>query len=75
MPRVGTFAGIALFIYAGDHNPPHVHAYYGEFSAQIVIETANVLDGYLPSNKLKAARAWVRENQVMLMQVWNDLNP
>jgi hypothetical protein len=30
MPRIGETLGILFYVYAEDHNPPHVHAIYGD---------------------------------------------
>ncbi len=54
----GSFEGIRVYIYARDHNPPHFHAYYGEFEAVISIQTLEVLAGNLPSKQLKRVEKW-----------------
>lgn len=37
MPVISSFYGILIKMYFGDHLPPHFHAEYAEFSAQISI--------------------------------------
>ena len=73
MPRVGAFQGITIYIYAKDHNPPHVHALYNGMEAQIAIATGAVLEGSLPGNRLRLAQDWVRENSEMLQAKWDEL--
>jgi hypothetical protein len=47
MPRISAFYGIVIATYFDDHPPPHFHARFGEFEAQIAISTAEVLHGSL----------------------------
>ena len=34
-----------------EHNPPHFHAFYGEFTAAFSIETGQMIQGDFPSKK------------------------
>jgi Domain of unknown function (DUF4160) len=43
-------------MYYRDHHPPHFHAIYGEYEAQIVIETLESLGGALPPRALRLVR-------------------
>ncbi len=36
----------------GEHNPPHFHALYAEYEAQIDIQTLQVIEGKLPRRAL-----------------------
>ena len=38
MPEISRFFGIIIAMYYRDHAPPHFHAVYGSFEAQICIE-------------------------------------
>ena len=38
MPKLSEFFGIAIYMYWGDHGPPHFHARYGGEKASIAIE-------------------------------------
>ena len=44
------FYGIIIRMYfqQAEHNPPHIHALYGEEMAAITIQTGEILEGYLP---------------------------
>jgi hypothetical protein len=42
MSEISRFFGISIKMFFGDHSPPHFHAEYGEFKAQINIKS-NVL--------------------------------
>lgn len=75
MPRVGEVLGILFYVYADDHNPPHVHAKYGEKEMLVEIETGDVLAGSLPGSKQREALAWVESNRALVSQAWDRLNP
>ena len=49
MPRISQFYGIAVYMYYRDHAPPHFHAIYGEYDAEVEIDTGlkkRVLRGF-----------------------------
>ena len=50
MPVLSRFYGIIIRMYfqQAEHNPPHIHALYGEDMAAIDIQTGEVLEGHLP---------------------------
>ena len=47
MPEISRFFGIIIRMYYRDHMPPHFHAHYGEYQAEITIETLEMLKGKL----------------------------
>lgn len=51
MPMISQFYGIkiSIFFIQKEHNPLHLHAQYGEFDAEIDIETGNQIRENLPS--------------------------
>jgi hypothetical protein len=58
MPRISAFYGIVVTMYSSDHAPPHFHARYAEYEAQIVIDTGEPLAGQLPIRALRLIREW-----------------
>jgi hypothetical protein len=52
MPEISRFLGIIITMYLNEHNPPHFHARYGEYKAEIAIETLSVIAGRLPPRVL-----------------------
>ena len=56
MPRISEFYGIVIYMYYSDHAPPHFHAIYGQFEAEILIRSAAVLKGHLPRRALSLVR-------------------
>jgi hypothetical protein len=59
MPELSRFFGIVIYMYFKDHLPPHFHAVYQEFEAQISIETGNIIVGDLPRKQTRLVQAWV----------------
>jgi hypothetical protein len=60
VPRISTFYGIVIAMYYRDHAPPHFHAIYGEHEATIVIESLDLLSGYLPTRALRLVLEWAK---------------
>ena len=72
MPTLADFYGISIRMYlrGKDHNPPHIHAKYGEYTASISIVTGEIIDGEIPLRALQLVREWLNENRDKLMKVW-----
>lgn len=60
MPVLSRFYGIIIRMYfqQAEHNPPHIHALYGEDMAAIDIQTGEVLEGHLPPKALSMVWEW-----------------
>ncbi len=68
-----------------DHNPPHFHAEFQEFKAIIEIDTAELLEGYLPPKQLKLVQAWaiIHEDELLInfeklqgeLKSWSKIEP
>lgn len=56
-----------------EHNPPHFHAYYGEYMAEIGIRDLNVLSGRLPSRVLGLVIEWASIHQDELIKNWDRI--
>ena len=48
MPEISRFLGVSIRMFRDDHPPPHFHAVYNEFAAQISIARPAILEGRLP---------------------------
>ena len=70
MPTISVFFGIVIRMYYDDHAPPHFHAHYGEHSAQIVIDTLQILEGSLPKRVLALVVEWAIEHREELRRDW-----
>jgi hypothetical protein len=74
MPVISRFYGILIKMYFGDHVPPHFHAEYNEFSAQISIVDFAIVEGWLPPKALGLVAEWASLHQDELMENWNSLS-
>ena len=70
MPRLAAFYGIVVWMYRPDHPPPHFHAEYGEFVAQIELGTWRVISGSLPPRALRLVREWAALHADELATNW-----
>ena len=63
-------------IYFEDHDPPHVHVFYGDDEIKLAIATGDVLgDGSLAGAKLGQAREWLANNRALALAEWRRCNP
>jgi hypothetical protein len=56
MPTISRFYGIVIRMFFNEHAPPHFHAEYGDFTAEIAIDTLQILVGELPRRAGTGAR-------------------
>lgn len=70
MPTISRFYGIIIRMFFDEHAPPHFHAEYAEFHAQIVIETLQVRVGGLPRRALALVLEWAASHQAELLENW-----
>lgn len=72
MPVLSRFYGIIIRMYfqQAEHNPPHIHALYGEDMAAVDIQTGEVLEGHLPPKELAMVREWAAIHKNDLLHMW-----
>ena len=70
MPEICRFYGIIIAMYYNEHNPPHFHAKYGEFGAEIDIRTLQVFKGELPKRAKTLVLEWADEHRAELEHDW-----
>lgn len=72
MPVLSRFYGIVIRMYflQKEHNPPHIHAIYGDDMAAITIADGMVLEGALPSKALELVKEWITLNKDELFSIW-----
>lgn len=72
MPEITRFYGIVIKIFfRGEHNPPHIHAIYGEHNGLFDIQSMQMLEGDLPAKAQKLVAEWGRQYTADLMDMWN----
>lgn len=70
MPEIARFYGIIIKMFFEDHNPPHFHAFYGEYEVLIDITTFAVFAGHLPPRALGLVIEWATQHQKELLNNW-----
>ncbi len=72
MPVLSRFYGIIIRMYfqQAEHNPPHIHALYGEDMAEIDIQTGEIMEGHLPPKALSMVREWTAIHKNDLLHMW-----
>ena len=74
MPVISMFFGIViqlLFYDNKEHNAPHIHAKYAEFSGSFDIATAEMIAGNLPSRQIRLIQAWIEIHRDELNADWS----
>ena len=72
MPVLSRFYGIIIRMYflQKEHNPPHIHAIYGDDMAAITISNGEILEGSLPKKALELVREWISLHKEDLLDMW-----
>jgi hypothetical protein len=73
MPILARFYGLIIKMYfqQSEHNPPHIHAVYGEYIGVINIQNCEMIEGDLPQKALALVTEWVQQHQADLLEIWN----
>ena len=73
MPTIARFYGIMIQMRPlnKEHNPPHIHAIYGNYQASITIKEANIINGNLPPKARQLVTEFVLKYQDELLTMWN----
>ena len=73
MPVLSRFYGIIIKMYfqQSEHNPPHIHAIYGEYVSAISIADFTVIEGDLPNKARALVIEWMKLHQNELLEMWN----
>lgn len=67
-PTIRTFFGLVIQMFWREHAPPHFHAVYAEFEAEIDIRTLEVIRGQLPRRALALVLEWAAVHRSELME-------
>jgi len=70
MPTISYFYGIYIRMYVREHLPPHFHAVYGEFEANVSIDGGEVIEGRLPRSAARLVREWTTRHRAELESNW-----
>ncbi|MCQ2802829.1 MAG: DUF4160 domain-containing protein [Bacilli bacterium] len=72
MPRITNIFGIDIYMYADDHNPPHLHARYCDKEAQYLIKTSELLSGNLPVKQNSLVIKFIEAYKDVLIEMWEN---
>ncbi len=72
MPVILRFKGIVIKMYLRqkEHNPPNVHAIYGEYIGMFSLSDGEMFEGDIPSKEQKAVQAFVARYGKELLNMW-----
>ena len=69
MPEICRFYGIFILMNFSDHQPPHFHAWYGDYKVIVTIKDG-VVKGEMPGRAVKLILEWLELHREDLMENW-----
>jgi hypothetical protein len=73
MPVVSAFYGLIISLYYRDnkrHHKPHIHVWYQDSEAVLSVPEGELIEGSLPSSKMKLVLAWMEIHKDELLADW-----
>jgi len=73
MPTIAQFYGILILMHLTrkEHNPPHIHAYYGDYEATFYIDSGEIMFGKFPKSGRELVKEFILKNQKELKEMWD----
>lgn len=74
MAVISMFYGIIISMYYLDnrqHHLPHIHVRFQDVEAVISINDGELIEGFLPTGKMKLVQAWIEIHRDDLIADWN----
>ena len=59
-----------MYLTRKEHNPPHIHAYYGEYDAAFYISTGEIMNGIFPNAGASLVKEFILKYQKELLEMW-----
>ena len=74
MPTISVFYGIYVMMHLKDkeHNPPHVHAFYGEHAATFYISSGDIFEGDFPVRAKRMVKEFILAHKEELLGMWES---
>ena len=70
MPTISKFYGIFIRMYnKSDHNPPHFHAFYGNYEAAFDFN-GKIISGKFPPKQARYVKVWAEIRKEYLLTSW-----
>ena len=70
MGSIFILKGLLIYIYAFDHNPPHIHVRSGNREFTITIKE-RIVDGEASVKALKLINQFIDEHEEEIMRIWD----
>ncbi|MBQ9136049.1 MAG: DUF4160 domain-containing protein [Lachnospiraceae bacterium] len=72
MPVISRFYGIVIKMYLRqkEHNPPHIHAIYGDYVGMFSLADGKMFEGDVPPKGQQMVREFIEHYRDRLMNMW-----
>lgn len=72
MPVISRFNGIVIKMYLRqkEHNPPHIHAIYGDYIGMFALSDGEMFEGDIPIKEQKIIQAFIEKYGNELLEMW-----
>ena len=70
MGSIFIIQGILIYIYAFDHNPPHIHVKSGDGEFTITIKD-RIVEGKAKSKTIQLVNSFMDEHEEEIIEIWN----
>lgn len=76
MPVISRFYGITIKMYLRqkEHNPPHIHAIYGECIGMFSLEDGEMFEGDIPRKGREMVKEFIEHYRDRLLEMWEKQN-
>ena len=74
MPVIARFNGITIRMYLRqkEHNPPHIHATYGDSLGLFTIDDGDMFEGDISFKEQRMVRDFILHYRDRLMEMWEE---
>ena len=72
MPTICQFYGILILMHLTRkvHNPPHIHAIYGDYEATFLIDNGEIMFGKFPKSGSDLVKRFIAKYKEQLKEMW-----
>lgn len=72
MPVISRFHGIVIKMYLRqkEHNPPHLHAIFGDYVGMFQLSNGNMFEGDIPAKERQLIKDFIKHYQTELISMW-----
>lgn len=76
MPVISRFYGVSIKMYLRqkEHNPPHLHAIYGEYVGVFSLSDGEMFEGDLPGKVQPLVKEFIEHYRDRLIRMWETQN-